>query len=50
MLLNLICVLNLLSLISTELQPQHQRGAASGIAVASQSLFKAVAPAGAGAV
>lgn len=32
------------------LQSQHQRGAANGISVTAMSIFKAVAPAGGGAL
>ncbi|XP_039146650.1 protein ZINC INDUCED FACILITATOR-LIKE 1-like [Dioscorea cayenensis subsp. rotundata] len=45
-----VSIITGLFILQNKAVPQHQRGAASGIAVASQSLFKAVAPAGAGAV
>ncbi|KAJ0974664.1 hypothetical protein J5N97_016629 [Dioscorea zingiberensis] len=45
-----VSVITGLFILQNKAVPQHQRGAASGIAVASQSLFKAVAPACAGAI
>nr|CBX25337.1 hypothetical_protein [Oryza brachyantha] len=43
-------VLNIASVIKNNLSPQDQRGAANGLAMTGMSLFKAVAPAGAGIV
>lgn len=36
--------------LDLHIQPQHQRGAANGIALTAQSLFKAFGPAGGGAL
>ncbi|KAM0936563.1 putative major facilitator superfamily, MFS transporter superfamily [Dioscorea sansibarensis] len=45
-----VSIITGLFILQNKAVPQHRRGAASGLAVASQSLFKAVAPACAGAV
>ncbi|RZC50165.1 hypothetical protein C5167_018589 [Papaver somniferum] len=48
--LSLSLVLNCVSILKNAFSPQHQRGAANGIAMTSMSLFKAFSPAGGGAI
>ncbi|GJN07073.1 hypothetical protein PR202_ga24865 [Eleusine coracana subsp. coracana] len=43
-------ILNIASVIKNNLSPQDQRGAANGLSMTAMSLFKAIAPAGAGIV
>jgi hypothetical protein len=43
-------VTNFSLFIYLQKQPQHQRGAANGIAATAMSFFKAIGPAGAGAL
>ncbi|CAL9133223.1 unnamed protein product [Musa textilis] len=45
-----ITIINGFNILQNNAVPQHQRGAANGISITAMSLFKAVAPAGGGAL